>query len=30
MPATIAKALFTLGGSMRKALALPHDDPAAG
>jgi hypothetical protein len=27
--ASIAKALFTLGGSMRKALALPHDDPAA-
>lgn len=26
--ATIGKALFTLGGSMRRALALPHDDPA--
>jgi hypothetical protein len=26
--ASIAKALFTLGGSMRRALALPHDDPA--
>jgi hypothetical protein len=25
---TIAKALFTLGGSMQRALALPHDDPA--
>ena len=25
---TIGKALFTLGGSMEKALALPHDDPA--
>jgi hypothetical protein len=25
--ATIAKALFTLGGSMNKDLALPHDDP---
>lgn len=24
---SIGKALFTLGGSMRKALALPHDDP---
>jgi hypothetical protein len=24
---SIAKALFTLGGSMRQALALPHDDP---
>jgi hypothetical protein len=24
---TIAKALFTLGGSMEKDLALPHDDP---
>lgn len=26
--ATIAKALFTLGGSMEEAMALPHDDPA--
>ena len=25
---TIARALLTLGGSMEKALALPHDDPA--
>ena len=25
---TIAKALFTQGNSMRRALALPHDDPA--
>jgi pimeloyl-ACP methyl ester carboxylesterase len=24
---TIAKALFTLGGSMERDLALPHDDP---
>jgi pimeloyl-ACP methyl ester carboxylesterase len=24
---SIGKALFTRGGSMRKALALPHDDP---
>jgi pimeloyl-ACP methyl ester carboxylesterase len=24
---TIGKALFTLGGSMEKTLALPHDDP---
>lgn len=24
---TIGRALFTLGGSMEKALALPHDDP---
>lgn len=26
--ATIGKALFTLGGSLEKALALPHDDPS--
>ncbi|HSO06621.1 MAG TPA: hypothetical protein VLW45_05255 [Pelomicrobium sp.] len=26
--ATIAKALFTLGGGMERDLALPHDDPA--
>jgi CHAT domain/Lecithin:cholesterol acyltransferase/Ternary complex associated domain 7 len=25
---TIAKALFTFGGSMEQAMALPHDDPA--
>jgi pimeloyl-ACP methyl ester carboxylesterase len=25
---TIAKALFTLGSSMQKDMALPHDDPA--
>jgi len=26
--ASIAKALFTQGGAMERALALPHDDPA--
>ncbi len=25
--ASIGRALFTFGGSMRKALAMPHDDP---